>query len=415
MTMAPDREAELLERNRILQERLEEAEETLRALGSGEVDAVVARGPEGDQVYTIKGADAVYRLMVQEMAEGALTLLPDGLILFSNEQCANTLGAQLSSLIGASIHDFVELEDAPAFAPLLTGMSKLAPYVRFKRPGAVPMLVPVRVSANTLLLNDAEYICLIVTDLSEQERRNQELALVVSQKTGLLRVMELQTQKLRQTVAEKQLLLQEVHHRVKNNLQVISSLLRMQSAQASDAVAQALEEAQGRILSMALIHECLYGTEQLTEMDFGQYAQSLMANIFETYAMPNLTRTVTADRVMLNIDQAIPCGLILNELLMNGLKYAYPGNGVGEITLSISKTVLDEVSITVSDKGVGLSDDLDLSKPKTLGLAIVTILAKQLGGQLEVRRQPGARFNVTFPGKIAVAPRHDSVLASQRA
>jgi two-component sensor histidine kinase len=401
--MAAETVQELLDENQMLRERLYEAEDTLRALSSGEVDAVVAQGPDGDQVYTITGADAVYRLMVQEMAEGALTLLPAGLVLFSNEQCASTLGVPLSSLIGASIRDFVAAEDAQLFDSLLRGEVMLAPLVRFKKAGETPTQVPVRVSANVLLLDDAQYVCLILTDLSEQERRNQELAVIVSQKTGLLKAMELQAEKLRQNVAEKQLLLQEVHHRVKNNLQVISSLLNMQSGHASDSAAQALQQAQGRILSIALIHERLYGTEQLKEIDFGQYAKSLMANIFETHATPNLTFRVTAETVMLQIEQAIPCGLILNELIMNGLKYAYPGNDGGEMTLSISRTAPEEVSFSVADEGVGLSEDVDLTAPKTLGLSIVAILAKQLGGRLAVKRRPGAMFSVTFPSIAAAA------------
>jgi two-component sensor histidine kinase len=250
-------------------------------------------------------------------------------------------------------------------------------------------------------LNEAEYIGVILADLSEQERRNGELVLVIAQKASLLQLMELQTKKLREAVAEKNLLLQEVHHRVKNNLQVISSLLSMQSNQATDAVARALEEVQGRIFSMALIHECLYGKEQLTELDFGQYAELLMGNIIATYAMSNLTLTLTADIVMMDLDQAIPCGLIMNELVTNALKYAYPGNGVGELKISISKTSLSESSIMVSDQGIGLSDGFDLSAPTTIGLSIVTILTKQLGGRLNFRRRPGAMFNVTFPGKGA--------------
>jgi two-component sensor histidine kinase len=397
--MKAETELELLAENQTLRERLDEAEETLRALRNGEVDAVVTGGPAGDQVYTLRGADAVYRLMVQEMAEGAVTVLPDGLILFSNEQCASTLGIPLGSLVGSSIHDFVVQEDAPIVEGLLRGLSTLAPNVRLQKFGATPMHVPVRVSANTLILDEVAYICLIVTDLSEQERRNHELAAVVSQKTELLRTMELHAERLRQSVAEKQLLLKEVHHRVKNNLQVISSLLRMQSRHASDSVSRALEETQRRILSMALISETLYGSEEMREIDFGQYAHSLVADIFQTYALPNITRNITADVVMLNIDQAVPCGLILNELVMNGLKYAYPENGRGELTLNISRTAADEVSIVVSDQGIGLGDGVDLREPKSLGLSIVTILAKQLGGQLSVRRQPGATFDVTFPRK----------------
>ena len=397
--MQSETEKLLLEQNQTLRERLEEAEDTLRALRSGEVDAVVAGGPGGDQVYTLRGADAVYRLMVQEMAEGAVTVLRDGLILFSNDQCACTLGIPLSSLVGASIHDFVASEDAPVLNALLSGASTLAPYVRLKRSGTTPLQVPVRVSASTLLLDEAEYVCLIVTDLTEQERRNQELAAVVHQKTELLEEMALHAEKLRRSVVEKLLLLKEVHHRVKNNLQMISSLLRMQSNHADESVARALEETQRRILSMALIHERLYGSEQMREIDFGQYAHSLVTDIFQTYALPNITRSITADRVMLNIDQAIPCGLILNELVMNGLKYAYPGNSKGELTLRITRSVLDQVSISVSDRGVGLGDEVDLDEPKGLGLSIVTILAKQLGGRLAVKREQGATFDVTFPRK----------------
>ncbi len=400
--MAAEAESALLRQNRALRERLEEAEETLRALRSGEVDAVVAGGPGGDQIYTLRGADAIYRLMVQEMAEGALTVLPDGLILFSNEQFASTLDIPTSSLVGASIHTFIAREDAPAFDDLLSGTSKLAPYVRLKRWGEAPLEVPVRISANRLLLEDAPYICLIIVDLREQEQRSQELAAVASQKTQLLQTLQLQTETLRQSVADKLLLLKEVHHRVKNNLQVICSLLSMQSKLVDHSVARELEETQSRILSMALIHESLYGSEQLTEMDFGLYARSLVADIFQTYAPSYITYRVTADSVMLNIDQAIPCGLILNELVMNGLKYAYPGNGGGEVTVSVSNTLCDEVSITVSDKGIGLNDDIDLGEPERLGLVIVKILAQQLGGRFAMKRQPGATFNITFLRKATV-------------
>jgi PAS domain S-box-containing protein len=163
-----------------LHERLYEAEETLRALRSGEVDAVVAGGPEGDQVYTLQGADAVYRLMVQEMAEGAMTVLPSGLILFSNEQCGATLGLPTSSLLGASIYDYVAPEDRDVFEDLLRGLCTLASCVRLKRAGATPAEVPARVSATSLLLQTTEYVCLVITDLSEQERRNQELATEIS-------------------------------------------------------------------------------------------------------------------------------------------------------------------------------------------------------------------------------------------
>jgi PAS domain S-box-containing protein len=159
---------DLLERNRELQSRLEDAEETLRALRSGEVDAVVASGPDGDRVYTLKGADEAYRVMVQNMAEGALTLTREGLILFSNQQFASMLGFPLERVIGSPIHELVADGDAPAVNALVTGSAGPTTEVALRK--ADSALVPVRLSASALRLDEAECVCLIVTDLTEQQR-----------------------------------------------------------------------------------------------------------------------------------------------------------------------------------------------------------------------------------------------------
>ncbi len=169
--MPPESFEDLRERNRELQSRLEEAEETLRALRSGEVDAVVASGPDGDRVYTLKGADEAYRVMVQNMAEGAVTLTRDGLILFSNQQFASMLGIPLEHVIGSSIHDFIAIGDAPVVYALLAGSAPPATEVRLKKADSV--LVPAHLSASALLLDDAECVCLIVTDLTELQRHRE--------------------------------------------------------------------------------------------------------------------------------------------------------------------------------------------------------------------------------------------------
>ncbi len=171
--MAPESRARLLERIRDLESRLQEAEETLRALGSGEVDAIVASGGKGERVYTLKGADEAYRVMVQNMAEGAVTLSLEGLILFSNEQFASMLGIPLERVIGAYIQDFVAAEDAPMLSALLGGSTGTKAELRLKGPD---VLVPAQVSANNLLLEETECICLIVTDLTEQKRNQQIVA-----------------------------------------------------------------------------------------------------------------------------------------------------------------------------------------------------------------------------------------------
>ena len=163
---------DLLEHIRVLQERLDEAEETLRALRSGEVDAVVASGPEGDRVYTLKGADEAYRVMVENMAEGALTLTRDGLILFSNEQFASMIGIPLERVIGSSVQDFIAAEDTLVLSALLGHSSRAEAQLRLKKDPAAQ--VPVHLSANTLLFDETECVCLIVTDLTEQQR-NQEI------------------------------------------------------------------------------------------------------------------------------------------------------------------------------------------------------------------------------------------------
>ena len=172
--MAPNIATELEERVQYLQQRLDEAEETLRALRSGEVDAVVASGPDGDRVYTLEGADQPYRVMVQNMAEGALTCMPDGLILFANQRLASILGMPLDRVIGASMRDFIAEEDAPLLPVLLSDRVGMQAEVRLKKGGAV---VPAQISANALTFDGIECVCLIVTDLSDLKRSEETLRL----------------------------------------------------------------------------------------------------------------------------------------------------------------------------------------------------------------------------------------------
>ena len=193
--MARERGGDLRERVRQLQERLDEAEETLRALRSGEVDAVVATGPEGDRVYTLEGADKPYRVMVQQMAEGALTLAPDGLILFSNEQFASMMGIPLERVIGSRIHDYVAAEDAPAVSSLLSGYAGSRKVeLRLKADGA--RVVPAHLASNNLLFGGAECICLIVTDLTAQKHSEEMVAAerlarsILDQAAGALLVVD---------------------------------------------------------------------------------------------------------------------------------------------------------------------------------------------------------------------------------
>jgi two-component system, cell cycle sensor histidine kinase and response regulator CckA len=172
--MAPDDQNLLLQRTRELQARLDEAEETLRAIRSGEVDAIVAAGPDGDRVYTLRGADEAYRAMVEGMAEGALTLTVDGVILFSNEQFANIVRSPLERVIGSRIQEFAAPEDAEVVSALLMGSKGRKAEVRLQSQGAPP--VPVYLSVQNLVLDGAECLCLMVTDLTAQKRNEAIVA-----------------------------------------------------------------------------------------------------------------------------------------------------------------------------------------------------------------------------------------------
>jgi two-component sensor histidine kinase len=220
-----------------------------------------------------------------------------------------------------------------------------------------------------------------------------------SQKMGLMKALEEERDRLSRSLAEKEVLLREVHHRVKNNLQVIASLLRLQ-AQAFDdpRMAGALMESQQRVESMALIHEQLYESGDLREVDLPRHAAMLLHNLSIAYGgeASHVSGEVRLEPLSLAVDQAIPAGLILNELISNALKHAFPDRRSGSISIS-GGTRNGRVTFEVQDDGIGLPRSFDMSQTTSLGLRIVQILARQLKGTLEVESVNGSSFRVTFP------------------
>jgi PAS domain S-box-containing protein len=205
-------------------------------------------------------------------------------------------------------------------------------------------------------------------------------------------------------LAEKEVLLKEIHHRVKNNMQVITSLLNLQAGREQDEnILEALGESRDRVQAMALVHEALYRSESLAEIDLGQYITGLTQALTRSYAGRNPGVRVECripEHLVLAMDQAVPCGLILNELLSNALKHAFPDQRSGLVTVQAS--ILDDqrLQLVVQDDGLGLPVELNLDNLKTLGLSLVHGLAvSQLGGELEVQRDHGTRFVATFRAK----------------
>jgi len=203
---------------------------------------------------------------------------------------------------------------------------------------------------------------------------------------------------VKSSLREKELLLKEIHHRVKNNLQITSSLLRLQAAKIPDAgVRQLLRESQDRIRSMALVHEMLYRSQDLARVDFPQYVRALVPQLFRSYNPGGRIRyRVEIDEIVFGVDLAVPCGLIINELVANALKHAFPGDRRGEICVRM-RLEQDRYRLSVEDDGIGFPAGLDVSQTGTLGLQLVRTLTEQIGGRLQEKTGQGTAFVIDLP------------------
>lgn len=202
------------------------------------------------------------------------------------------------------------------------------------------------------------------------------------------------------SLKEKEVMLQEIHHRVKNNMQVISSLLNLQSRHILDSNALTIfKESQNRVRSMALVHEKLYRSGDLSKIDFSEYIHSLVSGLYRSYGTnpANIQLNTHVESVALGIDLAVPCGLIINELVSNSLKHAFPNGQIGKIDISLTQSKNQMVHLVVSDSGVGIPDDIDFKRTESLGLHLVVILVEdQLRGTIDLKKEKGSRFEVTF-------------------
>jgi len=205
---------------------------------------------------------------------------------------------------------------------------------------------------------------------------------------------------IKASLAEKEVLLREIHHRVKNNLQIVASLLYLQSQKIEDEqTIDMFKESQGRVKSMALIHEDLYRSEDMARIDFEGYIRKLVADLYSSYGLSasRIKSTIEARGVSLGIDTAVPCGLVINELMTNSLKHAFPEGRAGEIKITFHATDDDQFELTVSDDGVGLPDGFDIHQTATLGLRLVhNLVETQLQGTIALDRSKGTQFAIKF-------------------
>ena len=340
---------------------------------------------------------------------GYVALDNDGAIGEINLRATVLLGAARADLTGAKFSRLIAAEDqdtyylsrrrllnsgAPQFCELKMVPSNVSPFWARLEMSVGENLVGARACRIVIVDITERKIAELHVQESERQLREQANAMLANE------------DELRRSLHEKETLLKEVHHRVKNNLQVISSLLRMQSDLLKDSEASAaLKESEQRVVSMALIHERLYGSRHMDRIDFAEYTHTLVGDLFYSYtgSADHVTGRLNITPVLLDVDQAIPCGLILNELVTNALKYAYPPGKSGEVVIDLGETPAGLVTLSVSDQGVGLPAGFDWQNSESMGLPIVDLLAKQIGGKLSVSSGRCTAFTVEFAKESANA------------
>lgn len=205
-------------------------------------------------------------------------------------------------------------------------------------------------------------------------------------------------ERLRAALREKEVLLEEVHHRVKNNLQVITSLLGLQARSIKDSATRIkFDESRYRIQAMAILHEILDESSSLAEIDFADYVQRLVAHLVRSYGAIGRIRTrLRLEPLSCHRDVALPCGLIVNEVLSNALKYAFPGGKAGEVQIELRREPSGRVHLLIADNGIGLPNGCDWETSATLGLRLVRTLARQIEAQMQVTGGNGTAFSIEF-------------------
>ncbi len=329
-----------------------------------------------------------YRLLF-EKAHDAIFIIdaegPDsGRIVAANETAASMHGYTVEELLKMSIMDVDSPEDARLSverrALIMKGQWLHAVINHRKKDGTI---FPVEISSGLMEQGGHKYFFAIERDVTERRKTDEKIAAALK---------------------EKEVLLKEVYHRTKNNMQVISSLLGLQAAAVEDRLLQrAFKEMQDRIRAMSLVHEELYESTDLSNLDMKRYLEALALGMKESYIADTarISIDVEAESIPLSIDLAIPCGLIINELLANSLKYAFPGWMTGSIRIGLHRTSGDELELAYSDNGIGLPEGLDIKTTKTLGLRLVNnLVASQLRGTLQVHRENGAAFVIRFSSTV---------------
>ena len=339
----------------------------------------------------VERSEARFRLLVEAIQDYAVFMLDArGVVATWNAGAQRIKGYAADEILGRPLDVFYPPEDVERghAREVLEGARRDGRYEeegwRVRKDGS-RFWASIVLTAMRDARGEIEGFAKVTRDITDRRRQEEEL--------------QARQARLSQHVKERDVLLQEIHHRVKNNLQVISSLISMQMRQlAPGASREALEECQSRVLAIALIHEQLYQSDDYAEVQFSEYARSLAASVFHTLgiARNDIKLELAIEPIPLSIKRAIPCGLMINELITNALKHAFPGDRGGTICVTLGRAH-DMLQLEVRDDGVGLPESWDIRSSESLGLRLVRTLTRQLAGELAVQCQPGTCFQITFP------------------
>jgi PAS domain S-box-containing protein len=326
-----------------------------------------------------------FRQVVESAPNAMVMIGPQGRIEMVNAQAERVFGYERSEMLGQPIEMLVPERFRQHHPGLRTNF--------FADPHSRPMGAgrdlyglkkdgsefAVEIGLNPIETDEGTMVLSAIVDISDRKQKEE---------------------RIHAALKEKDILLGEIHHRVKNNLQVVYSLLDLQSDRIDDALMlDVLRESQNRIKSMALIHQTLYESKDFVQVDFANFLDTLAPTLISSYGVDSeqVGLSINADEVLLPISAAVPCGLVVNELIANALKHAFPDGRRGKIKIELAHGPENSAVLAVSDDGVGIPEDLDLATTQTLGLQLVTLLTDQLGGALEIRRADPTRFMLRFP------------------
>ncbi|MBY0474504.1 MAG: PAS domain S-box protein [Nitrosomonas sp.] len=332
-----------------------------------------------------KQAEKMIHLAVEASPNGMVMTDHQGKIIMVNSTTEELFGYQRQEMIGEPIEILIPISHRTQHPELRRsflehsskrGMGHGRDLYGLHKSGKE---FPVEVGLNPIQTTEGTLVLASIIDITT--RKHQEEQLMAALK-------------------EKDLLLSEIHHRVKNNLQIIDSLLGMQSETVYDSTAiTVLTESQNRVKSMALIHQILYQSQDFSRVDFSSFIDSLVNNLLVSYTpeTSKIKTKIETDEILIPINISIPLGLLLNELCTNAIKYAFPGNRSGTIQINLKHHNSNQLLIRISDNGIGISDDFDIENTPTLGLQLVQLLSEQISAELTIHRRNPTSFTLIFP------------------